>query len=122
MPVTYRFDSNIVIIEMVGEYSMDDIPTTILNSLADSHCPANPSILIDLTESLSIYKRSSQDVTTMARSLVSLGKRFNNRVALVAPNDLQYGLMRMGSVFSEEQGMTPEIFRSFAEARKWLLS
>lgn len=72
MPVTYRFDSNIVIIEMVGEYSLNEIPATILNSLADSHCPANPSILIDLTESLSIYKRSSEDVATMARSLVSL--------------------------------------------------
>jgi hypothetical protein len=107
---------------MVGEYSMDDIPRTILNSLADSRCPANPSILVNLSESLSIYKRSSEDVITMARSLVSLGKRFNNRIALVAPNDLQYGLMRMGSVFSEELGMMVEIFRTFAKARQWLLS
>ena len=122
MPVTYRFESNIVTIEMVGEYSMDDIPTTILNSLADSNCPANPSILINLSESLSIYKRSSEDVITVARSLVSLGKYFNNRIALVAPNDLQYGLMRMGSVFSEELGMKVEIFRTFAKARQWLLS
>jgi hypothetical protein len=122
MPVTYRFDSNIVIIEMVGEYSMADIPKTILNALADSHCPANPSILVNLSESLSLYKRSSEEVITMALSLVSLGKRFNNRIALVAPNDLQYGLMRMGSVFSEDHGMKVEIFRNFAKARQWLLS
>ena len=121
MPVTYRFDSNIVIIEMVGEYTKDDIPKTILDSLADSSCPAKPFICVNLTESLSIYKRSSQDVITMAKSLVSLGKRFN-RIALVAPNDLQYGLMRMGSVFSEGFGLTVEIFRTFAEAHKWLLS
>jgi hypothetical protein len=121
MPVTYRFDSNIVIIEMVGEYTMDDIPKTILYSLADSNCPSNPSISVNLTESLSIYKRSSEDVITMAKSLVSLGKRFN-RIALVAPNDLQYGLMRMSSVFSEGFGITVEIFRSFDDAQKWLLS
>lgn len=122
MPITYRFDSNMVIIEMAGEYSMADIQSAILNSLDDSNCPANPAILVDLTQSQSIYKRSSEDVKSMARSLVSLGKRFNNRVALVAPNDLQYGLMRMGSVFSEEQGMRAEIFRTFADARKWLQS
>jgi len=119
--VTYRFDSNIVVMEMVGEYSMDDIPKTVLNALADSHCPANPSILVNLSESRSLYKRSSEDIKTMARSLVPLGKRFNNRIALLAPNDLQYGLMRMGTVFSEENGMKPEVFRTFAEARQWLL-
>ncbi|MFZ1080341.1 MAG: hypothetical protein WAO19_00270 [Candidatus Kryptoniota bacterium] len=122
MPVNYRFDSNIVVIEMVGEYSMDDIRTTILNSLNDSKCPANPFILANLSESRSIYIRSSEDVKTMARSLASLANRFNNRIALVAPNDLIYGLMRMGSVFSEEKGMKVEIFRVFTEARKWLQS
>jgi hypothetical protein len=93
-----------------------------MNSLADSQCPASPFILVDLSRSLSIDKRTSDDVITMALSLVPLGKRFNNRIALVAPKNLQYGLMRMGSVFSEEQGMKVEIFRSFADARKWLLS
>jgi hypothetical protein len=122
MPITYRFDSNIVIIELVGEYTMGDIPATINKSLADSQCPVQPFILVDLSESLSINKRSSDDVITMALSLVSLGKHFNNRIALVAPNNLPYGLMRMGAVFSEEQGMKVEIFRTFADARKWLLS
>jgi hypothetical protein len=121
MPVSYRFDSTIVIIELVGEYSMNDIPATIIKSLADSTCPIKPCILIDLSESLSIDKRTSEDVITMALSLVPLGKHFNNHIALVAPNNLQYGLMRMGAVFSDEQGMKVEIFRSFADARKWLL-
>ena len=122
MPVSYRFDSTIIIIELVGEYSMNDIPATIIKSLADSKCPIKPFILIDLSESLSIDKRTSEDVITMALSLVPLGKHFNNHIALVAPNNLRYGLMRMGAVFSEEKGMKVEIFRTFADARKWLLS
>jgi hypothetical protein len=72
MPATYRFDSNIVIIELAGEYSMDDIRTTILNSLADSMCPATPFILINLSDSRSIYNRSPENVITMARSLAPL--------------------------------------------------
>ena len=122
MPVIYRFDTSIVILELVGEYTMGDIPATIKKALADSQCPSQPCILTDLSESLSISKRSSDDVIAMALSLVSLGKHFNNRIALVAPNNLPYGLMRMGAVFSEEHGMKVEIFRNYADARKWLLS
>jgi hypothetical protein len=107
---------------MVGEYSMDDIRTTFLNSLADSECPTNAVLLVNFSESRSIYKRSSQEVKTMARFVASLGKRFNNRIAFVAPDDLPYGLARMGSVGSEERGIKSEVFRTFAEARKWLLS
>ena len=120
--MTYQFDSNIVVIDMVGEYSMDEIRTTILNSLADSTCPANPFILMNLSKSRSIYSRTSEDVKTMARSLASLGNHFSNRIALVAPKDLPYGLMRMGSVYTEETGFEPKVFRTLAEARKWLLS
>jgi hypothetical protein len=122
MPVTFRFDSNIVVIEMVGDYSLDDVRTTILNSLADSKCPSTPFILVNLSESRSIYTRSPDDVKTMAYSLASLAERFNNRIALVAPNDFPYGLMRMGSVFSTDSGFEPEVFRNYADARKWLLS
>ena len=122
MPVTYRFDLHIVVIELVGEYSMGDISTVILNSLADPACPGKPVILIDLSKSLSIHERSSEDVIHVARSLTSLAKRFHNRVALVAPEDYSYGLMRMGSVFSAMVGFEPEVFRTYADARKWLLS
>jgi hypothetical protein len=122
LPVTYRFDSKIVVIEMVGECSMDDFRATVLNSLADSERPADSFLLIDLSESQSIYNRSSEDIRTMARFVASLGKWYNNRIALLAPDDLAYGLMRMGSVGSEERGIKSEVFRTFDEARNWLLS
>jgi hypothetical protein len=122
MPVTYRFDATIVIITLSGEYSMEDIRTTILSALADAQCPTSPCILMDLSESRSIYNRSKEDVKVLSHSLASLAARFNNRIALVAPDDLPYGLMRMGSVFSAEAGFEPEVFRTYAEARTWILS
>ena len=122
MSVTYRFDSKIVVIELADKYSMEDIPVTILHSLADSKCPGNPFILIDLSVSKSIFNRSTDDVIKMAHSLGSLAERFNRRIALVAPEDFSYGLMRMGSAFSAMVGFEPEVFRTYADARKWLLS
>ncbi len=122
MPVNYRFDANIVVIDLVGEYSLEDIRTAMLNSFADSKRPANPFLLIDMTQSLSIYKRSSEDVKTMAQFVASLRDRFNNRVALVGPADLPYGFMRMAAVGSEQMGIKAEVFRTFTKAREWLLS
>jgi hypothetical protein len=122
MPVTYRFESSILIIEMVCEYSLDEIHQTILNALADSGRPAHSCLLINLTESQSIYKRSQVELQSVAKFLASLADRFNNRIAFVSSKDLSYGLARMISVGSEDIGIKTAVFRTIAEARKWLLS
>ena len=122
MPVQYRFDSHIVIIEVVDEYSMTDFRTTILNSLADSKCPTDSVLLINLTASKSIYNRTTEDVSAMARFVATLGNRFHNLIALVAADNLPFGLMRMSSAGSEERGITSRVFRTLPDARKWILS
>jgi hypothetical protein len=94
----------------------------ILASLNDPGRPANSSLLVDLSASLSFRGRSSEDVWTMSHFVASLADRYNNRIAFVAPDDLTYGLTRMGSAISDEKGIKCEVFRTFSEARKWLLS
>jgi hypothetical protein len=122
MAVTYRFDFHIIIIEMAGEYLMDDIRKTLLIALNEPKCPASPVLMINLTESQSIYHRTPEDVKAMAHIIVSQGKSFNHRLALVAPNNLAYGMMRMSSVEAEDWGIKAGVFRTFSEAREWLLS
>jgi hypothetical protein len=122
MPVSYRFDSTIVIIELSGEYSINDIRQTFLNSLADPQKPTNASLLIHIAGSESILKRTVNEVQSMADFVASLAGRFNNHIALVAPNDLPYGLMRMTSVDAEEKGIKTAVFRSCEKAREWLLT
>jgi len=121
MPATYRYDSNLVILELAGDYSMDDIRAAIRGSLADQSCPEKPRLLIDLTSSEVLRKRTSEDVKTIAEFVASLAERFDNRVAMVAPKDYQYGLMRMGSAGAESRGVSSRVFRAFDDARKWLL-
>jgi hypothetical protein len=121
MPVHYRFDDCIVVIEMVGEYSIDELRSAILSSIADPKRPANCCLLINMSESRSIYSRTTAEIKSMARFVGTHGERFNNRIAMVASEDAPFGLMRMGSVGSEERGVQSDVFRSFAEAKKWLL-
>ena len=122
MPVSHHFDSNIVVIEMIGEYSVKDLRTVIINSFADPLCPKNPILMIDLGRSKSIYERSSQTINAMAAFIATYGKKFNNRLALVAPDDLTFGLMRMSSVSADSFGVDVIIFRTYNEARKWLIN
>jgi len=122
MPVDYTFDGTIVVIAMRGEYSMEDIYKAAKESLADPNCPAHPRLLLDLTSSASISKRSSEDVNRVASFFGSMSKHFSDHIALVAPEDLKFGLMRMGSAGAEAQGVKSEVFRSLDDARKWLMS
>jgi hypothetical protein len=107
---------------MFGEYSMNDLRTAILNSLTDSASPVNSFLLFNFAESRSIYIRSSQDLEIMAGFIASLAGRFNNRFAFVSSYDLPYGLMRFVSVRSGVCGIESEVFRTYHEAREWLLS
>ncbi len=122
MPVTYRFDSNIIVVEMFGEYSINDFRTAILSSLADSMSPAGCSLMFNFGASRSIHSRSSEDVKIIANFITSLAHRFTNRLAFVSSFDLPYGLMRFVSVKSGACGIESEVFRTYDEARKWLLS
>ena len=122
MPVTYRFDSNIIVIEMFGEYSMNDVRTTILNSLTDAGGKDRSSLLFNFGESRSMYVKSSEEINTMINFITSLANRFSNRLAFVASYELPYGLMRFISVKSARCGIDSEMFRTYKEARDWLLS
>lgn len=121
MPVNYRFDSTIIAIQATGEYSIEDLRAAIINSMKDPHHRDNFSLLIDLTNSLSIFKRSLEEIKTMAHFVASLADHYNRRIALVGNKDLTYGMMRMSTAGSEEIGITSEVFRTHAEARSWLL-
>ena len=122
MPVSYRFDSQIVVIELVGEYSMEEFRSMVVKAFDDPACPHDATLLIDLSRSKSIYARSSTSINAMAAYIASYGKQFNNRLALVVADDLTYGLMRMSASPAEMYDVTAEIFRGYEKAREWSLA
>jgi hypothetical protein len=122
MPVLSRYDDKIIVIELSGEYSTDDARSVILNTFIDPTRPKDAVLLIDLTDSRSIYQRPSEKVVALAEYIDSFREYFSNRLALVAPDDLKFGLMRMTSVRAESLGIKIEIFRDYAKAREWLLT
>ena len=122
MPVTSRHDDNIIVIEMSGEYSHEEARTVIYNTFMERSHPKNAVLLIDLTESKSINQRSSENIIALADYINSFREYYNNRLALVAPDNLKYGLMRMTAATGERLGIEINIFREYSKARKWLLT
>lgn len=120
MPVAYAFDGDVIVLRMSGSYATTDLKSAVLAALDDDGLPKRPALLMDLQESRSLQDRTADDVRDMARFLIAHAKRFGSRIAIVAPGDLGFGLMRLAAVATESGGVKTEVFRDAASAREWL--
>jgi hypothetical protein len=76
--------------------------------------------MFDVSRSASLRTRSSDDVIRMGYFLAQHADAFARRVALVAFDDFPFGMMRMGQVILQREGVTAEVFREEKNAREWL--
>jgi len=120
MAVSYSLTGPLLQMELAGTYSPEDIVRQFLAAIADPDCPNPVALLVDVTRSDSLGTRSPGQIRFVAEFLGSYSKRINGRCAVVASEDLHFGLGRMGSVYSEGVGVEAQIFRDANAARVWL--
>ena len=120
MPVTYHFDGCTVALRMTGLYETADVRAAFLAALAEPDRPEVAGLLFDVRGSQSLARRTADQVRTMAQFIASHADRFGRRLALVADNDVAFGLMRLASVGVEQHGVEASVFRDVAEAERWL--
>ena len=106
------------IVSFEGVYDADEALLTVDKALAVN--PPAKGLLLDLTESVSFRKRSSEDLRHIASYLSDRRELFGSCLATVGRSDLAYGLLRMGTVFTAELGIVAEAFRSRDKALDWL--
>jgi hypothetical protein len=99
----------------------DDIQRALLQGLTDPRTSGAAGLLFDVSRSKSLRTRSSDDVIAMGYFLAQHGEAYARRVALVGFDDFPYGMMRMGRVTLEHEGISSEVFRDATHAREWLL-
>ncbi|MFL5576907.1 MAG: hypothetical protein ACJ79S_13155 [Gemmatimonadaceae bacterium] len=122
MPISYTFDERIIIVRMVGQYSVQDVEDALLLALTDPARPQGAVLLLDVRASESLRTRPPEDIWALGRLLARWRMWFGSRVAGVAPTDLLFGLMRMGQVPAEAGGVIACVFRAIEPARAWLLA
>ena len=121
MPVNFEFSGGIIALRMIDLYVPADIQKALLQGLTDPGTSGAAGLLFDVTRSKSLRARSSDDVIAMGYFLAQHADSYARRVALVGFDDFPFAMMRMGRVTLEHEGITSEVFREDADARKWLL-
>lgn len=105
---------------MVGKYSVADLRATLLESLLHLGPGGAIGMVFDVSASESLAERTAEDVRSMGYFLAIHSDHFSRRVALIGSADFGFGMMRLGSVTLEEQGVTNKVFRSQQEGLAWV--
>jgi hypothetical protein len=121
MPVACELKDGIIALRMIDVYVPADIQAALLEGLKDPRASGAVGLLFDVSRSISLNARSADEVAAMGYFLARQSDAFGRRVALVGFDDFPFGMMRMGKVTLEREGVTSEVFRTDRSAREWLL-
>ena len=120
MPVSYRFEGRIFRLANVGESTVDELIETFEAALDDPAFPEHAILLWDIRESVSLKERSAAELLRITQILGPKAHRHSNTSAILVPNDLYHGLMRMATAYGSEYESNSKLFRDEAEALEWI--
>ena len=112
---TYRIEIKDGIVEV--RFIENPDAQAICDSLDDAaQIDPNNLRLWDFTHGANLTGQDIEKVAAHAR----IKKMQSGKVAIVAPQDLTFGLFRMYEVHRKEERIQLSVFRSIKEAREWL--
>ena len=122
MPLKYKIfsDLKIVYVRGTGKVTADEIMTTGAKIFANSKWINGFNILLDYRE-ISELGVKSEDI----ENIVDQDKRNEylfdqSKCAIVADNDLVFGLSRMWEAYSEDTKIKAMVFRNIEDSLRWL--
>jgi len=121
MPAFYKIDAErrLVVSSASGVFSLADARSHQDRLSQDPDFDPSYSQIADFTYCAE-FDLSAEDIRTLAQKPVFSSR---SRRALIAPNDLAYGLGRMFAILRENEGETGiRVFRKLEEALDWVFS
>lgn len=113
----YRIEDRIIIITLVGLYSIEELLALTRKALDDPDAKKPAMILVDA--SLSKTVRNTAEMESVA-TIFSGWKDEIGKVAIFVTSEVHYGLVRMGTAFSSYSSFDIAPFRSYEEALAFL--
>jgi hypothetical protein len=99
--------------------TLDEVVAHFREIEADARVPAEPDVLLDWSE-LTRFPDSEQVHSVALEIRDLLPKVSLQSCAIVAPQDLAFGVGRMFEMISEPYFRRTMVFRRMAEAERWL--
>jgi len=118
VPVRAHIEEGVIRIVADGVYGSQEFLQVVHASLEQEGRADPPLILCDVSRSASLESRTTGDLRRAARFYAE--HLPPGRMAVVAGDDLAYGLMRMLGAFSEAEGAELRVFRDVRSAEEWL--
>jgi hypothetical protein len=119
MPVRAAFQDGVLAITVDGEYTPEELRGTGDAALLDPGVAGQVRVLLDVTDAVGLRARSSETLRETALFFAARRDRVA-KVAILAPDDLGYGLMRQAAVYAGNAGLVAQVFRTRAEGLSWL--
>jgi hypothetical protein len=122
MTVTYSFIEKWKLVRVkISDTVTFEQMTAYLKSLSkDPRYRPPMNKLVDFRECLD-YALSREEAEKFAALNRDLGPAFKNeKCAIVAPGDLEYGMSRVHEMYTSGSGLNITVFRQLGEALKWL--
>lgn len=120
MPVSYSFQGRLLRLDCVGTYSPDELKRKYAEALEDPAFPERAVFLLDVTRSESLTTRPVDELRDIARFVEPWAAKHGNKCAILAQDDLHFGLMNMAAIFAEGVGLETQVFRTLGHALEWL--
>jgi len=121
MSATYRLNDDVVEMTLNGTTGIEEVIQTFHKALDDSNTPEEFVLLVDVRESSSLATRPTSEIIKVAEYLGPFQDRVK-RCAVLATENIHFGLSRLGAVYSETAGVMTSVFRDKEEAVNWLHS
>ena len=120
MEFTITFDRDTAILTTAGAGTLEGFREGIQALVDDPGFTSGMPILVDHS-SLDVSGMSPTEVRAIGDFVATLGERIGpSRVAVVVPNSLTFGFVRMGESQANLPELTVRLFYSLAEAADWL--
>jgi hypothetical protein len=120
MPVSYEIDHerSLIRTRCYGVTTLDEIAGH-FDELRSQSLPEGLDVLLDLTGMANAPERDQ--LRSVAGEVKDLTPKLRwGAIAIVAPTDLLFGMSRMFGIFSEGHFANTGVFRTSAEAERWL--
>src|SRR5437899_1070372 len=123
MPVTYQIEHarRLIRTRCIGNVSFEEVAAHFRELERDPDRPDRLDVLLDLSEITSVPETAQLRLVRYEIEKIVGSLQFQ-ACAIVAQNDLLFGMMRMFEVFARKFFVATQVFRVMAEAEAWLAS
>jgi len=121
MPITYHIDAakRLIHTRCVGSVTPDEVSEHFAVLIEDPTCPDRLDVLLDLSEMTSLPARDQLRDVTLIIARIRARVQFG-RCAIIAPQDVLFGMSRMFEVFAQDYFVATQVFRAVHDGTLWL--